>query len=289
LQERSLKVSGSKSELIKRLVDADRTGMESITVKSKIMKCSVAAVEIVALFDERKEQACEKAMQNSFDALMDSDPKQAYKAYVTYQRTFLTQEYSSNSYEVERLKWILEGRPEALSAVSTRDLVVLRAAAAMRTLWRQEAPESWLPADFQTGPIDNRVAINYLLANARIKEDLARYKDYAKQVKIVFHAGDIDSCELCQSLDGKVIDIAAMPELPMMGCTSITGCQCHIESIFDHGVYLAEEDADTLSDDILEEESNPLESLRQLRQMLDEDLITQDEYSKKKAEILLRL
>lgn len=289
LQERNLKLTGSKGELVERLVLSDRSGMEKIAQKGRVMKCSPMALELLAEHEKKKQFALDTAKKQSFNALKSNDPKNAYKIYATYQKTYVTPIFESNSYQVEELMNVLKSQPKILSAVSRENLMLLKAIAGMHLLWRDESLESLSSSNNLSGLRNDRIAVNYILAHARIRESIERDKEYAKQVKIEFDSGDIDSCELCQALNGKVFDIDKVPELPMIGCTSDTGCKCHIATVFD------EHDDDGLSfkiqfddDSDEEDESNSIAKLRQLKQMLDEKLITEVEYEKKKAEILSR-
>jgi hypothetical protein len=175
-----------------------------------------------------------------------------------------------------------------LAHIAAEDMKNLKAAACMKSLWYDESPEVWLPWTFSSGLKNNRIAVNYLTTHARIRGEVENYKSYAKQIKIVFDPGDIDSCELCQSLNRKVFDIDKVPDLPMVGCTSDTGCKCRIEDIFsddeeENGIRFS------IDSDDSEIEEDPVEKLRQLKQMLDEELITDNEYEKKKEEILSRM
>jgi hypothetical protein len=283
LQERGLKVSGSKRDLVERLVSADHAGMDKIIRKYEVMKCSSMALEIYLEYEKKRQHAVDVAKQQSFDALKNNNPKDAYKIYVSFQRAFFDLGFESNPFKVKELQHILTSQPKILAGITPDNLKLLRAATCMQSLWRDESPETWLPMTFSSGLKNNRVAINYLATHARIKGEVEGYKSYAKRVRIVFYSGDIDSCELCQSLNGKVIDIDKVPELPMPGCTSDTGCKCNIQSVFE------ETGDDFFGVTISAEENDPLENMRQLKQMLDERLITQDEYNRKKAEILAKL
>lgn len=289
LQERSLKLTGSKSELVERLVLSDRNGMEKIAQKGKVMKCSPTALEMLSEHEKKKQLALDTAKKQSFNALKSNDPKSAYKIYATYQKSYATPNFESNSYQVEELMKVLKSQPKILSNVSRENLMLLKAIAGIHMLWRDESLESLSSSNNLSGLRNDRIAVNYILAHTRIMESIDRDKEYVKQVKIEFDSGDIDSCELCQALNGKIFDIDKVPELPMIGCTSDTGCKCHINSIFD------ERDENGLSfkiqlddDSDEEDESNSIAKLRQLKQMLDEKLITEVEYEKKKAEILSR-
>jgi hypothetical protein len=286
LQERNLKLTGSKSEIVERLVLADHSGMEKIARKGRVMKCSPIVSELLSEHEKKKQLALDTAKKQSFNALKSNDPKSAYKIYATYQKAYVTSNFESSSYQVEELMNVLKSQPKILSAVSRENLTLLKAIAGMHMLWQDESLESLSSSNNLSGLRNDRIAVNYILAHTRIMESIEREKEYAKQVKIGFDSGDIDSCELCQVLNGKIFDIDKVPELPMVGCTSDTGCKCNIDAVFD------ENDDDELfdddGDDKEEDETNSITKLRQLKQMLDEKLITEVEYEKKKAEILSR-
>lgn len=90
LRERNLKLTGSKSELVERLVLADRSGMEKIAKKGRVMKCSPMAAELLSEHEKKKQLALDTAKKQFFNALKSSDPKSAYKIYATYQKNYVT-------------------------------------------------------------------------------------------------------------------------------------------------------------------------------------------------------
>jgi hypothetical protein len=118
--------------------------------------------------------------------------------------------------------------PKVLGSISPEDLLNLQVAACMALLWQVEQVEDWLPASFTISLKNKRTAVNYLLTNARIIRTLNSIKEVSKQVKVTFNPGDLDSCEQCLMLNEKVFNIKEFPELPFEGCTSDTGCKCHI-------------------------------------------------------------
>ena len=291
-REQGLKQTGTKAELIERLVDSDHSKMEKLTSKFRIMKCSPQALALVEEFEQRKQQALDVAKQKSFEALLKGDARGAYKAFLAYQREYIDPGLESQTYEIEKLNFILSSSPKVLGKISQTDLANLRAATCMPTLWYGEPPENWLPDNFTTHVKSNTVAINYLKCNAEIREDLARYGDYAKKVKLVFDENDIDSCEWCLKLNGRIFDLKEFPELPFENCTSETGCKCRVESVFEEDeesgvVFRVVMSDDDLTDD--ETDDDAFAKLSQLKKMLDNGLITEEDYQKKKDEILSRM
>jgi len=257
------------------------------------MQCSEQAVESVAHYEKNKQQALDSSKQQSYEALSSGNAKEAYRIYVAYHRQYTDPEFPSTPYEVERLQLILSSCPGALKELSPSSLKSLRSAVCMAALWHDESAMAWLPDGFSTPLKSNQVAANYLTRNAELKGRLSSYGSFAKKVRVVFDPNDIDSCELCMALNGKVFDIEDFPELPLENCTSETGCQCDIEYIYDD-----DEDGELFRIAFMEEEDDlderferedPVTKLRQLKEMLDSDLITEAEYQKKKEEILSRM
>ena len=79
-----------------------------------------------------------------------------------------------------------------------------------------------------------------------------------------------------------------MPNFPLANCTSKTGCNCEFEHVWDDDdfemkIHL---DAEELIRAGLEGYQDPAERFTTLKQLLDQGLITQDEYDQKRGEIL---
>jgi hypothetical protein len=287
LKERDIKQSGSKSELAEKLVEADRTGAEKLLKKHRVMKCSESALTLLSERKSTQAQELESAQSKSFEFLKNGKPKDAYKSYAEYHKKYSTVPYKNGSYAVHELQFILVSSPKVLGVLSQENLKLVRAAAGMSSLWGDQKPEYWLPENFSTPIRDNKRAINYLLRNAQFNEHLTGASKYTKKLKIVFENSDVDSCPLCMKLNGKVFDVDNVPELPMMGCTSEKGCMCNFEDFFEDNdtadeIEFTEEELDELEG----LETNPVKRLRFVKQMLDEGLITRQEFDAKKKEIL---
>ena len=144
----------------------------------------------------------------------------------------------------------------------------------------------WLPEGYSWCSIDRQVAVNYLTRHAAIKCRLAHPSPYVKKYRLVFRPDDVDSCESCMALNGKEFDGKSFPELPCENCTSETGCMCDIVPVWES----VDTDEDTVaSDEGADDDDEALDTLRQLKEMLDDGLITQAEYDAKKKEVLSRM
>lgn len=295
LSERGLSISGSKGELIERLITHDKQGMVKVT-GNNVVKCSETALNLIEQRKQKIENDTNLARQRTFDAFKAGNPKEACKIYESFRRQTTESTYKISIYDVEELQFIFTSHPKILSGLSPQNLKALQLAACMKTLWKTESPEKWLPETF-TSPFKNvEIPLNYLIRNAEFQRHLTAVREFSKQVKVNFHSGDIESCNLCLALDGKTFDIDAVPELPMPGCTSETGCMCKLDPIYDYKDEFEDEEGEgivifstDLTDENLALGENPVGKLRLLKQMLNEDLITQAEYDEKKKEILSRL
>ena len=297
LGERGLSVSGRKAELIERLISNDRQGMSKL-VGNSIVKCSEAALLLIEERKQKVEKETGVAERLTYEAFQASNPKEACRIYEAFRRTFIHPTYKMSVYDVAELQFILTGHPKILSGLSPQNLKALQLATCMKALWKTRTAQKWLPETF-TSPFKNSdIPTSYLIRHSEYQRVLSGFRGFAKQVKISFHMGDIESCNLCLALDGKVYDLDDVPELPIPGCTSETGCILHLDWIdADNGPDVPydeddDEGEEIFSTDLTDENvalENPVGTLRVLKQMLDEGLITQAEYDEKKKEILSRL
>ena len=288
LKDLGLKQTGAKEELVARLVTADRAGVERVISRTQVVKCSAIGLALVERYNKDKQSDLDHAKQQSFAALLRSAPKEAYKIHVAYARKYASLDFASNSPDVDWLECILSSQPAVLGDVTPNDLKNLQAAACMTQLWHGELATNWLPEGTNTRLKSNQVAVNYLIRHADFSRQIKSAGDYDQRLKIVFESNDIDSCDLCLALSGQEFDKDKFPELPFVDCTSETGCMCRVESVYEH------RDSDVFEiiigdEDFEDDGGDPVSKLRQLKEMLDEDLITQDEYTAKKAEILSRM
>ena len=114
LQERNLRLTGNKSELVERLVISDRAGMEKVARKGRVMKCSEMALEILSEYEKKRQLALDTALKQSFNALKSNDSKAAYRIYANYQKAYINPTFGSNSFQVEKMMYVLKYQPKIL-------------------------------------------------------------------------------------------------------------------------------------------------------------------------------
>jgi len=287
------KATGSKIELVDMALVVARDEMEKATRSLKLYQCTQLGLDVIDEYERNKAAAEEVAQNESHKQLLAGNAKDAYATFVTFRRRFSEYEYSGSPLEVVRLRFIFKSAPKVIGHLEIDDLRTLQAAAAMKLLWRERNETRWLSETFATPINDNARAIRLLLANAEFRSQLANAARWCKKVKLVFEPDDVDLCEKCAALDGSIHKIDKVPELPTEHCTSQIGCICR----FEDAVGQEETKSPTISvimetenDDFTNNvQDDPVAILRQLKQMIDENLINQTEYDEKKKEIVARM
>jgi hypothetical protein len=293
LKSHEKRISGGKAQLVEAAVITARDEMEAATRDLTLYECTPLALQLLEEFDQAKCEAEILAQTQSHEQLLAENAKAAFATFVAFQRGFVAANYPGGSEEVETLMVILGSGPKTVGHLDVDDLRTLRAAAAMKTLWRLAADAAWLPENFVTPKCDNARAVRLLLCHANSRETIARYSTWCKSVKLAFDKNDVDVCEHCAALDGTVHNIDEVPEIPTEYCTSRNGCICELDNADEHqdfdylslGVAASQEAQEGPDAD----ENDPVQRLRQLKQMLDEQLIEPAEYDEKKREILGRM
>lgn len=327
LRKHNLKAVGDKAQLVARLVEQVPEVAQLMVGEHDLLICSPEAAAFLERWEQDQRDAIKAAKEQSFSSLLLSDGKKAYKAYVDYHRQYSSPEmYSGGGYLAEEMEAILNGEPELLKHLNDRDKKHLRAATCMRKLWREEAPSRWLPEDFSTKFEDGEVASNLLATYGEIQHRIGKANKTDK-FQILFDTYDVDSCEICRKLDGKIFTVGELPELPDSKCTSRNGCRCDIHYYWGGENIDSEHEEDFESDETGDGESNrrgisvdlsewidlvsleqliseqvdqyikeniqlaldPLARLRSVKQMLDEELITTEEYETARQRILGRI
>jgi hypothetical protein len=86
--------------------------------------------------------------------------------------------------------------------------------------------------------------------------------------------------------NGVVLEKKDLPQFPLKGCDNIYGCRVDVESFYEKSEdddFCDETDDETFD---LQTTNNPVQMLKILKEMLDDGLITQEDYDKKKHVLL---
>ncbi|MGC4098957.1 MAG: TerB N-terminal domain-containing protein [Nitrospira sp.] len=170
LEARDLRLSGSKRELVERLVKADLNWTEKLLRNHEVMKCSIAALTILDDRKYRQSQDLEVAQKLSYKSLKNGNPMDAYKSYVDYHKRYSNFPYKNGPYTIKELQFILNKNPKALGNINREDLRLLQAAAGMGSLWGDIKPELWLPEGFTIPSINNQRALDYFQSQSQSSE-----------------------------------------------------------------------------------------------------------------------
>jgi len=293
LKDRKIEQTGSKSRLIEKLVLCDYTRMQELFNKSNVMKCSPTGLEEISAHNSRKELAIKQAQESVFDALILGDAKKAQKIYIEHRVKFFPLSYYdyNNENEIRNLTNLLQINPNFMFDTPAENVAKLKAIAGLCILWKFESEDHVLFSENLSRLENDKVAINYLLVQCKIKTQLDLYRNESEKfkVQIFFPIQDIKSCGLCKKLDGCIMDSNSLPELPIIGCTSDTGCNCRVEKVYEYNDSYSSDHQDgpyTISYSEEEDPSDHFLRLTYLKKMLDDNLITEEDYEDKKKEIL---
>lgn len=295
LRDRKLDQTGSKKRLVQKLILSDYTRMKDLVDKSNVMKCSPAGLDIISYFDNIRELAVEQAKKDVFDALILGDAKKAQYIYREHKVKFfpLSHYDYNNENDIRNLTNLLQINPKFMFDTPAENVAKLKAIAGLCIFWNFQSEDHVLFSENLSCLENDKIAVNYLLVQCKIKTQLDLYRNESEKfkVQIVFPIQDIKSCDLCKKLDGCIMDSNSLPELPIIGCTSDTGCGCRIDQIYEYDDSYSsdhDDDAYTVSVPYSEEEdsSDLFLRLTYLKKMLDDNLITEEDYEDKKKEIL---
>ena len=232
LKQRSLAVSGSKDELIKRILHADKAGMMKLTAGIKLLTCTQAGREIVQQYIDTEKGKRLKVEQQIIDYLGKRMFKEASLAVANYEagQVFARgvgvdwKHYNPNR-DIRILQYIYGNKPEILSKLGNTKLDSLQLGAGMMLLWGENKATKWIPKDFETGlSMNTDVSARMLLFHAHSIATLEQFKEMG--IKYVEVLGTPDSCESCKTLAGKRYKLNEVPTLPNPNCTHEMGCRC---------------------------------------------------------------
>ena len=232
LKQRGLAVSGTKDELVRHLIQADREGTIKAVSGMTLLTCSQAGREISEQYIASEKEKHIKVEHQVIDYLAKRMFKEASLAVANYEaeQVFsrgigIDWKHYDPKRAIEILDSIFNNKPEIIAKLEDDKLEPLRIGAAMMELWGENMASKWLPTNFKTGlSINNDSAARMLLFNS---ENIATLKQYGENgVKYVEVSAAPDSCESCKKLQGKRYRVDKAPKLPNPNCTHKVGCRC---------------------------------------------------------------
>lgn len=238
LKEKGLKQSGSKKELIQRLIEHDENAMSEATKNIYLHQCTNTGMKLANNYLEEEEKKRESVENNVFDLLAKKQFSQAVLAVAQFESMQVFQRGMGidwNNYdgskEIEGLKSIFITTPSILQDIDKNAIDQLRIATAMMYLWGVNTAQKWLPKDLDAGiHLDSEVACRMFLFHARHLNNITTYKNAIKE-GVMFKSFQIstanDSCPECQKIARrKYRSLDDVPELPYSKCTYKKGCRC---------------------------------------------------------------
>lgn len=233
LKQRQLAVSGTKDELVHRLMQADKAGTMELVAGTELLICTQSGHDIAEQYIASEREKRTKVEQQVIDYLTKRKFKEAsltvakYEAEQVFPRGMGIDWTSYDpEHEIQVLHTIFNDKPEILSMLEEAKLEPLRIGAAMMELWGENTASKWLPPSFEAGlAIDNDIAARMLLFSSQHKEQLRQYIE-SGDVQYVEILAAANSCESCKKLQGKRCRVDKAPKLPNPNCTHELGCRC---------------------------------------------------------------
>ncbi len=233
LKQRRLVVSGTKDELVQRLVQADKRGMIELTAGMNLLICTQAGREISGQYIAAEKEKRVKVEQQVVEYLAKQMFKEASLVVANYEteQVFprgmgIDWKHHDTQRDIQELTAIYKNKPQILSKLDDAKLPFLRIAAAMMYLCGENTAAKWIPPDFESGlSMDNDAAARMLLFNANALRELEEYKDSGVVHYVEINAAP-NSCESCKKLHGKRYKLNEAQELPNPSCTHELGCRC---------------------------------------------------------------
>lgn len=239
LKQRNLPVSGSKKEMIQRLVQADHDGMKKVTAGWMIFECTKNGNEIIEQYWGTEKEKRASVEQQVVEYIKNRNFKEAsltvgaYEAEQVFPRGIgIDWKHYDPDKDMEMLNIIFESEPKILARLEDGKMETLRIGAAMMLLWGTNMAHEYLPADFETGlSLDNNTAARMFLFYASHQTTIEGYRKAGiEKVKVLAFQ---DSCKACKKLENKQYKLHQIPVLPYEYCTHEMGCRCTTIAVFD--------------------------------------------------------
>lgn len=241
LRERGLRVSGSKADIIARLIDADPLGMEKAVAHLALLQCSEEGQRLSRQYLEAEKDKKDATFQQTLAMLQQGKCRSAslamaaYEAGQVFQRGIGIdwQNYDPDD-DIAMLERIMKGRtPKILKGIDSKDLAQLRLAAGMMHLWSLADADAanLLPDGFGTGialgaPTSIRMLLTYHLQQAQLQQYRQMVRSGLCKTVSIRTCNDDSVCPACRAMAQRHYSLADVPELPHEKCTSEQGCRC---------------------------------------------------------------
>lgn len=242
LRARNLPDSGTKAELIERILAADPAWVQLHIAGQPVYICTGAGRAIVEQYNAQRQAqrlACEKEVRDALAARQIERAIQAVAAYEAAQvfprGVGIDWHHPDSAQDESALRAIGNCHIRPLSALNPEQLDEVRLNAGVRWLFGYSYDDYPLPAEVTDRlPDDGFRLTSAVIANARFHSAIdACRKSQAqfpqvRHVIVYTHGDDHLVCDECRRLAGREWSPDEAPELPYERCTSSSesGCRC---------------------------------------------------------------
>lgn len=232
LKQRGLAVSGTKDELVRRVLQADEAGMSKLFVGQILLTCTQTGREIAQQYLDSEKAKRVLVEQQVMGYLAKRMFKQAslavagYEAGQVFSRGMgVDWKRHSPNRDIQILEHIYGSKPGILNKLEDSKLSSLQVGAGMMLLWGVNKANRWIAGDFETGlSMDTDVAARMLLFSAQSIVTLRQFQEMG--IECVEVLGTTDSCESCNEVAKRIYRLSEAPTLPNPNCTHDMGCRC---------------------------------------------------------------
>ncbi len=237
LRQHGLSVSGSKADLIDRLIQIDRAGMMQAVSGLPLLQCSSQGQEAVDRYLAHVKQRETELEQQIIEALQQREFGRIPQLVHSFdgEQVFPEGVSVGGSQGRALLNSIFTQTPNVLAQLSDEQLEPLRIGAGMLVLgWTPGQVRKWLPSDLETGlQVSNWGAALMLHSHAHYSRQMQQAHETNKEgwfeVEIEIQtANDDHVCEACRTIASEKYQVSEVPELPYVKCTSEDGCRCSV-------------------------------------------------------------
>jgi hypothetical protein len=233
LKEWGLKTSGSKGELINRLIEHDKKSVCEMTKDVAIFCCAEEGAALASHYLEGESATRNNIQKNMIDLLLKQDFAAAVRCVVDYESTQIFPrdiEIGGGRCNVktsaEYIEEIFQKKPKILDGIDVEGLEKIRVAAAMMTLWAGKSASAWLPGNFSTGiHLDGEVAVRMLISHCNHIRNMESCRSGPFELFEIIGSNQ-NACDACKKIIGKMYKFHDVPELPFPKCTCLIGCRC---------------------------------------------------------------
>lgn len=235
LRSENLKISGTKPELINRLLENKSELLIKEFADKKVLVCSEKGSLLANQFKQELKERLIVLEEELLDLLKIKDFDKVIQRVCDYEYNqvfprglnYVPWQEGQIQHYKESLIDIFNERPRILKNIEKIELEILRPYAGMiLVLGKNRGSRTWLPNNFVLNfKMNVDSAARMLIFYSNHKSQLRNYQNVGFSRVQILTCGD--SCKECQELDKKIFQIDSVIELPFENCTHKYGCRCY--------------------------------------------------------------